>query len=102
LKDGKKSALTYSLKVMTARLASTCIRQRGALFCGQAYLREDYLNQVQRDFLSRNFWTLTPLAIATPHEQHGFLSLQERAYWFDKKDGLTPLERDPAREFGLF
>ena len=94
--------MTYSLNVMTARLASAGMRQREALFCGQAYLRDDCLNQVQRDFRSRSFWTLTPLAIATPLEQYGFLRLQERAYRFDKKDGLTPWERDPAREFGLF
>ncbi len=33
-------------------------------YCRQASLREDYLSQVQRDFLSRSFDTATPLADA--------------------------------------
>jgi hypothetical protein len=54
--NGEKNAMTFSFNVMTGRLASrTCLRQRAALFLGQASLREDYLNQVQRDFLSRRW-----------------------------------------------
>ena len=32
-----------------------CLRRRHRAPCGHAFLREDYLNQVQRDFLSRGW-----------------------------------------------
>ncbi len=44
----------------------------------QASLREDYLNQVQRDFLSLSFTTKTPLADVTTN-----LYLQPQVEFYD-------------------
>ena len=49
----------------------------------QASLREDYLNQVQRDFLSLSFAAKTPLADVTAN-----LNLQSRVEFYDTPKSL--------------
>jgi hypothetical protein len=52
--DGEWFAMTFSFNVMAGRLTGNMlVPGELARFLGQASLREDYLNQVQRDFLSR-------------------------------------------------
>ena len=49
----------------------------------QASLREDYLNQVQRDFLSLSFAAKTPLA-----DEAANLNLQPRVEFYDTPKSL--------------
>jgi len=49
----------------------------------QASLREDYLNQVQRDFLSLSFAAKTPLADVTAN-----FHLQSRSEFYDTPKSL--------------
>ena len=49
----------------------------------QASLREDYLNQVQRDFLSLSFAAKTPLA-----DEAANLHLQPRVEFYDTPKSL--------------